>query len=613
MAIRFDNAADFFTRTASAPNQAALTAMAWVNQASQPSALGNWFSLAGAVDTDYHVAGILTSGSANYIESNFSAVDVSDAGSALSLNTWNHLAFRHSGNNMEALLNGVGDASFTSAGSFTATRFWIGNSQFTTNNLNGRVAGYLIYEAALSDAEIQAQMRQFAPVRIADLWAWYPMVDSSVAGCAVDYSGNGRNLTVNGTLTIEGGPPIAWRQGARKIFIPAALAGSAVALDAGVIGRGAVRAAAQLAVALSIRSTGRGSSRAAANVAQAIASQVSGGGRTLASSSVARTLSVRVLGTASTRASSIIARALTVRVSGVAKAAADTAVARALAVRSVGRSAVQVAFEGLGAITARIQAGARVVGSISMARDLRASITGRGAARAAQNVIRALSGASGGRGAVRASASALFALTARIGTGAAAKAAQAVVRAISSAVQARASVRANLPPLFQEVVGIVRSLIRVSMRVDPIIATAQIRRPIVINASNMIAQSVALKDYVIGDDTEIAFQLTIWPAGVVLAKAYFTMKQSLDDDDPAAIIQRQITVSLTAEGQITANGSSGTAEGYFLIRHQDAEWANVRHNQKYYFDIQPITDQATVQTPVVGTISFQRGATRATS
>jgi hypothetical protein len=129
----------------------------------------------------------------------------------------------------------------------------------------------------------------------------------------------------------------------------------------------------------------------------------------------------------------------------------------------------------------------------------------------------------------------------------------------------------------------------------------------------MIAENVTQKGYVIGDDTEIAFELTDWPAGVVLSKAYFTMKKSLRDLDAAAIIQREITITLTAEGKITANGSLGTATGYFLIRHQDPEWANVKPSMDYQFDISPITDQATVQTPIVGTISFIKGSTDAIS
>jgi hypothetical protein len=233
-----------------------------------------------------------------------------------------------------------------------------------------------------------------------------------------------------------------------------------------------------------------------------------------------------------------------------------------------------------------------------------------------------LTGHVGGASRANGTAQALRALTARVIGRGSALANQTAIRGLSATLRAGSSVRGNFPPLFQEVVGIVRGLIRAPMAVtgiktsmarSVITASAQIRRPIVVSAKNMIAKNVTLKGYVIGDDTEIAFELTDWPAGVLLSKAYFTMKKSLNDSDAAAIVQREITANLTDQGKITANGSLGTATGYFLIRHQDAEWANVKPGKAYQFDISPITDQATVQTPVIGTILFQRGATDAMS
>jgi hypothetical protein len=35
-------------------------------------------------------------------------------------------------------------------------------------------------------------------------------------------------MTIGGTLTVEDGPPIAWRQGMPQVFIPAAAAASAI-------------------------------------------------------------------------------------------------------------------------------------------------------------------------------------------------------------------------------------------------------------------------------------------------------------------------------------------------------------------------------------------------
>jgi hypothetical protein len=574
LAIRFDNSADFFTRTASAPSQATLTAMAWVYQISRPSGLGNWFSIAGAADTDYIIAGILTSGGLNYTESNNSGSDVSDTGSALSLATWYHLAIVRSGGNLVGYLNGVADTT-QSAAAFTSTRFWLGNSQFTTNNLDGRIGGCLIYEAALTDAEIQQQMRQYAPVRTANLWAWYPMADNSVAGCAVDYSGNGRNLTTNGTLTLEDGPPVAWKQGARRIFIPAAVAGGSVALDGVIAGRASSQGALSIVRALNGRAQGQGRIASVASALRPLASNVASRARANGAASITRNLTGTVTGRSSTQGAA-----------GALRSLASAVASRSNAIGNVGTAAVMA---------------------------LTGWIAGRSSVQGALSIVRNLSGRADGRTRTNGTASIVRNLTARVAGRSTAQSAAGALRVLSSVVRAGATVRASFPPLVTEVVGIVRALLRGSMKTAPIAAIGKIRNPVVISANNMIAKNVRLKDYVIGDDTEIAFELTDWPAGVVLAKAYFTVKRSLDDADAAAIIQREITAVLSVEGQITANGSSGTATGYFLIRHQDSEWAEIKPISPYHFDIQPITDQSTVQTPIIGTISFQKGATDAAS
>lgn len=129
----------------------------------------------------------------------------------------------------------------------------------------------------------------------------------------------------------------------------------------------------------------------------------------------------------------------------------------------------------------------------------------------------------------------------------------------------------------------------------------------------MVPKEYILKDYVIGDDTQIPFKLTDWPGGITLAKAYFTIKESLDDTDVQAKVQREITGTLTNEGQITADGTTLTAEGYFQIRHEDPEWAGIVPGKVYRFDIQPITNQGRVHTPIDGLISFKKGATLAVS
>jgi hypothetical protein len=56
------------------------------------------------------------------------------------------------------------------------------------------------------------------PIRTADLHLWTPMLASSSASdAAKDYSGNGRDWTVNGSPTITDGPPVGW---GAPIWIP---------------------------------------------------------------------------------------------------------------------------------------------------------------------------------------------------------------------------------------------------------------------------------------------------------------------------------------------------------------------------------------------------------
>ena len=70
---------------------------------------------------------------------------------------------------------------------------------------NGRIAQVKIWSAALSQAELEAEMTADSVVRTADLWAYYSFRDGPQT---TDESGNGRTLTTLGTPTAEDGPPV---------------------------------------------------------------------------------------------------------------------------------------------------------------------------------------------------------------------------------------------------------------------------------------------------------------------------------------------------------------------------------------------------------------------
>jgi hypothetical protein len=80
--------------------------------------------------------------------------------------------------------------------------------------LGGRVAAFKAWTAVLSLAEIQQEMWFQRPIRTANLLAWHPML--STIDDEIDFSGNGRTMTVSGTQAVGEGPPIAWGPGRQR-------------------------------------------------------------------------------------------------------------------------------------------------------------------------------------------------------------------------------------------------------------------------------------------------------------------------------------------------------------------------------------------------------------
>jgi hypothetical protein len=66
-----------------------------------------------------------------------------------------------------------------------------------------------VWDAALTQAELELEMARMLPVRYANLHAWYPMFPGATERL-VDYFSAGKTLTAGGTLTDEAGPPIGW-------------------------------------------------------------------------------------------------------------------------------------------------------------------------------------------------------------------------------------------------------------------------------------------------------------------------------------------------------------------------------------------------------------------
>jgi hypothetical protein len=224
MAVRCDAAADRLLLTSGLFDyNADYTVCFWAYLVSDLNALGRFFAIntnSGGVDRD--TLGVNTDGTTFRIytsgPSTFSAT-----GTNLSTATWYHMALvRTTGSQMLAYLNGVlnitcnGDS--TTGRSTAATRLEFGaENSVNDRRVDARFHAIKIWTAEFTQAEIANEMQVIRPVRLENLYGFWPCFPGS-GERARDYSGNGRNFTESGTLTDEDPPPVAY--GARPWFAP---------------------------------------------------------------------------------------------------------------------------------------------------------------------------------------------------------------------------------------------------------------------------------------------------------------------------------------------------------------------------------------------------------
>lgn len=140
-------------------------------------------------------------------------------GTNLTVGTWYHLALVTNGTSHILYLNGVQDVSVTfNAGNWT--QVWLGTDGFG-EPLNGVIAAVKAWNTNLTQAQVQTEMRQYAPMNFASLVGFWP---SLPGGRTVDYSTAGNTFTQNGTLADEEGPPIPWKIARTRYFLPTAAA-----------------------------------------------------------------------------------------------------------------------------------------------------------------------------------------------------------------------------------------------------------------------------------------------------------------------------------------------------------------------------------------------------
>lgn len=129
---------------------------------------------------------------------------------------------------------------------------------------------------------------------------------------------------------------------------------------------------------------------------------------------------------------------------------------------------------------------------------------------------------------------------------------------------------------------------------------------------SMPKHGVFIDNLVVGDDWRIKRTYTDLDSGLTFSKWYFTLKSNAAELDATAEVQVSITTVSGTNGQITdATTTGGTVAGYFDI--PDTLTDDLAADQRYYYDIQGITDAGAVYTFETGMIQPRRGFTFATT
>lgn len=215
MSLRGDAAADNLTRTTNTVGTSVFTVMGWVYR------IGTNFKQEDMFDfgEDLIYLGV---GLNDWLEIKSGA-----AGGDVVIHDWIHVAmvanFGAGSSHSIGYFNGNISVPDSSSGNVNANKYTIFNAAPSVESdspFDGRMASIKLYHAELTQAEIQQEMWSFMPIRTAGLNTWLPCDDPVAANNALDRSGNGNDMTVNGTFTVEDGPPIPWRQGRRRTYFP---------------------------------------------------------------------------------------------------------------------------------------------------------------------------------------------------------------------------------------------------------------------------------------------------------------------------------------------------------------------------------------------------------
>ncbi len=217
MAVRFDATGEEYTSTDSPPT-GDFTVACWICVAVDRNTYSTFWESSASTAHYLQFATAADGQTLSYYQTGATTL----AGPLMAVGEWYRTAIvRNTAaatNTLYSAAAGASTLASTSTAIDTAvpSTLRIGGSIYTAEWANGLVANFKHFSAALTQAEIEAELAQYLPRRMANVVRRHPMVNPETT----DHSGNGRTLTGGTGATRGDGPPIPWSGSRPTLILP---------------------------------------------------------------------------------------------------------------------------------------------------------------------------------------------------------------------------------------------------------------------------------------------------------------------------------------------------------------------------------------------------------
>lgn len=212
MAVRFSGSGQYYSSTSGLPTVRLFTVVCWICLVSDRNSTSVFWSMDSSSSQSSYLG---TASDGTTLAFDWSGGGSSfTPGSTMTVGEWHRTAVVVNGTSA-LLYQGSATGALTQTAELanyglpTGTlTFYLGNSASLSSSWwpDARIAGFKMWDAALTSAEVEKELSRYQPQRWANINRWHPLVNAEVT----DYSGYARTLSGGSGATTEVGPPIPW-------------------------------------------------------------------------------------------------------------------------------------------------------------------------------------------------------------------------------------------------------------------------------------------------------------------------------------------------------------------------------------------------------------------